>query len=97
MPERAARGAGIPQRGSQALWSEAGPARGRYRLPGSTDTELAGRREEHRPTYSEKREDGTFSRGDFRYDPTNDIYHCAPAKAPDEMRVSSKSKNGSVA
>jgi len=40
-----------------------------------------GRREEHRPTYSEKREDGTFSRGDFRYDPTNDIYHCAPGKA----------------
>jgi hypothetical protein len=28
-----------------------------------------------------KREDGTFSRGDFRYDPTNDIYHCAPGKA----------------
>ena len=22
------------------------------------------------------REDGTFSRSDFRYDPTNDVYHC---------------------
>jgi hypothetical protein len=97
VPERAARGAGIPQRGSQALWSEAGPTRGRYRLPGSTDTELAGRREGHRPTYSEKREDGTFSRGDFRYDPTNDVYHCPPGEGPDAMRVSSKSKNGSVA
>jgi hypothetical protein len=44
-----------------------------------------------------KREDGTFSRGDFRYDPTNDVYHCPPGEGPDAMRVSSKSKNGSVA
>ena len=28
-----------------------------------------------------KREDGIFSRGDFRYDPTNDVYHCPAGKA----------------
>jgi hypothetical protein len=27
-----------------------------------------------------KRGDGTFSRSDFRYDPTNDVYHCPAAK-----------------
>src|ERR1700675_643655 len=27
-----------------------------------------------------KREDGTFSRSDFRYDPTNDVYHCPAGK-----------------
>ena len=27
-----------------------------------------------------KREDGTFSRSDFRYDPTADVYHCPGGK-----------------
>jgi hypothetical protein len=27
-----------------------------------------------------KRDDGTFSRGDFRYDPTDDVYHCPGGK-----------------
>jgi hypothetical protein len=27
-----------------------------------------------------KREDGTFSRSDFRYDPTVDVYHCPAGK-----------------
>jgi hypothetical protein len=27
-----------------------------------------------------KRDDGTFSRGDFRYDPTGDAYHCPGGK-----------------
>jgi transposase len=27
-----------------------------------------------------KREDGTFSRSDFRYDPTSDVYHCPAGK-----------------
>src|SRR6476660_6490417 len=27
-----------------------------------------------------KREDGTFSRSDFRYDPTSDVYHCPGGK-----------------
>jgi hypothetical protein len=27
-----------------------------------------------------KRDDGTFSRSDFRYDPTNDVYHCPSGK-----------------
>jgi hypothetical protein len=29
-----------------------------------------------------KREDGTFSRSDFRYDPTNDVYHCPEGEVP---------------
>jgi hypothetical protein len=28
-----------------------------------------------------KREDGIFSRSDFRYDPANDVYHCPAGKA----------------
>ena len=28
-----------------------------------------------------KRENGIFSRSDFRYDPTNDVYHCPAGKA----------------
>ena len=27
-----------------------------------------------------KRDDGTFSRGDFQYDPTRDVYHCPGGK-----------------
>jgi hypothetical protein len=27
-----------------------------------------------------KRDDGIFSRGDFRYDPTGDVYHCPGGK-----------------
>jgi transposase len=31
----------------------------------------------HIPVFDRsKRDDGTFSRSDFRYDPTNDVYHC---------------------
>ena len=31
----------------------------------------------HIPVFDKsKRNDGTFSRGDFRYDPTGDVYHC---------------------
>jgi transposase len=34
----------------------------------------------HIPVFDKsKREDGTFSRSDFRYDPTNDVYHCPAA------------------
>jgi transposase len=35
----------------------------------------------HIPVFDRsKRNDGTFSRSDFRYDPTNDVYHCAAGK-----------------
>ena len=35
----------------------------------------------HIPVFDRsKRDDGTFSRSDFRYDPTNDIYHCPAGK-----------------
>jgi transposase len=35
----------------------------------------------HIPVFDKsKRDDGTFSRSDFRYDPTSDIYHCPAAK-----------------
>ena len=35
----------------------------------------------HIPVFDRsKREDGTFSRSDFQYDPTNDIYHCPAGK-----------------
>jgi transposase len=35
----------------------------------------------HIPVFDRsKRDDGTFSRGDFRYDPTSDIYHCPAGK-----------------
>jgi hypothetical protein len=35
----------------------------------------------HNPVFDKsKREDGTFSRGDFRYDPTNNVYHCPGGK-----------------
>src|SRR6202171_6366790 len=31
----------------------------------------------HIPVFDKsKRDDGTFSRGDFRYDPASDVYHC---------------------
>jgi hypothetical protein len=31
----------------------------------------------HIPVFDKsKRGDGTFSRGDFRYDPAGDVYHC---------------------
>ena len=30
----------------------------------------------HPPFDKSKRDDGTFSRSDFRYDPTSDVYHC---------------------
>src|SRR6267143_1092936 len=35
----------------------------------------------HIPVFDKsKRDDGTFSRGDFRYDPTSDVYHCPGGK-----------------
>ncbi len=35
----------------------------------------------HIPVFDKsKRDDGTFSRGDFRYDPTDDVYHCPGGK-----------------
>ena len=35
----------------------------------------------HIPVFDKsKRNDGTFSRGDFRYDPTSDVYHCPGGK-----------------
>jgi len=35
----------------------------------------------HIPVFDRsKREDGTFSRSDFRYDPTDDVYHCPGGK-----------------
>jgi hypothetical protein len=35
----------------------------------------------HIPVFDKsKREDGTFSRSDFRYDPTGDVYHCPAGK-----------------
>ncbi len=39
-----------------ALRSQAGAARGRYRIRGSSDAELAGRGEEHRATFSGERQ-----------------------------------------
>jgi hypothetical protein len=35
----------------------------------------------HTPVFDKsKRDDGTFSRSDFRYDPTGDVYHCPGGK-----------------
>jgi transposase len=35
----------------------------------------------HIPVFDRsKRDDGTFSRSDFRYDPTSDVYHCPASK-----------------
>jgi hypothetical protein len=35
----------------------------------------------HIPVFDKsKRDDGTFSRSDFRYDPTTDVYHCPGGK-----------------
>ena len=35
----------------------------------------------HIPVFDKsKRDDGTFSRSDFRYDPTTDVYHCPAGK-----------------
>ena len=35
----------------------------------------------HIPVFDKsKRDDGTFSRSDFRYDPTGDVYHCPGGK-----------------
>ena len=35
----------------------------------------------HIPVFDKsKRDDGTFSRSDFRYDPTSDVYHCPAGK-----------------
>ena len=37
--------------------------------------------EPHIPVFDKsKRDDGTFSRSDFRYDPTSDVYHCPGGK-----------------
>jgi hypothetical protein len=35
----------------------------------------------HIPVFDKsKRDDGTFSRSDFQYDPTSDVYHCPGGK-----------------
>jgi hypothetical protein len=35
----------------------------------------------HIPVFDKsKRDDGTFSHSDFRYDPTSDVYHCPGGK-----------------
>jgi hypothetical protein len=35
----------------------------------------------HIPVFDKsKRDDGTFSRGKFRYDPASDVYHCPAGK-----------------
>jgi hypothetical protein len=35
----------------------------------------------HIPVFDRsKRDDGTFSRSDFHYDPTSDVYHCPAGK-----------------
>jgi hypothetical protein len=35
----------------------------------------------HIPVFDKsKRDDGTLSRSDFRYDPTSDVYHCPAAR-----------------
>ena len=35
----------------------------------------------HIPVFDRsERDDGTFSRSDFRYDPTSDVYHCPASK-----------------
>ena len=41
----------------------------------------------HIPVFDKsKRDDGTFSRSDFRYDPTSDVYHCPAGKTLDHNR-----------
>jgi hypothetical protein len=85
VPERAARGAGIPQRGSQRFGLK--PDRLAVDTACGAAPMLNWLVEEksvapHIPvTDKSKRQDGTFSRSDFRYDPTNDVYHCPAGKA----------------
>src|SRR3984957_18349656 len=59
----------------RAFRPQAAAACGRYRIRGRTDAELVGRGEGYRPHIpvndKSKRDDGTFSRSDFRYDPAD--------------------------
>src|ERR1700722_14804568 len=68
----------------RAFRPQAAAACGRYRIRGRTDAELVGRGEGYRPHIpvndKSKRDDGTFSRSDFRYDPADDVYHCPGGK-----------------
>jgi len=56
----------------------------RYRLRGGSDAELAGEEKgiaPHIPVNDKsQRDNGTFSRGDFQYDPASDVYHCPRGK-----------------
>ena len=41
----------------------------------------------HIPVFDKsKRDDGTFSRSDFRHDPTSNVYLCPRARLPDDDR-----------
>ncbi|MET4314396.1 hypothetical protein ABIC01_007419 [Bradyrhizobium sp. RT4b] len=47
----------------------------------------------HIPVFDKsKRDDGTFSRSDFRYDPTGDVYHCPGRKAARDERHRARGK-----
>jgi hypothetical protein len=48
----------------------------------------------HIPVFDRsKRDDGTFSRSDFQYDPTGDVYYCPAGKIQDSTR-SARSSSG---
>jgi hypothetical protein len=61
-----------------------GAARGRYRLRAAPMLNWLVEEKSiapHIPVNDKsKRDDGTFSRDDFRYDPTSDVYHCPGGK-----------------
>ena len=51
----------------------------------------------HIPVFDKsKRDDGTFSRSDFRYDPTSDVYHCPGRKAARDERHRARGQNAFV-
>ncbi len=67
-----------------ALRPQARAARRRYRLWGGSDADWLVEEKgiaPHIPVFDKsKRDDGTFSRSDFRYDATDDVYHCPGGK-----------------
>jgi hypothetical protein len=51
----------------------------------------------HIPVFDKsKRDDGTFSRSDFRYDPTSDVYHLPGRKAARNERHRARGQDASV-
>jgi hypothetical protein len=51
----------------------------------------------HIPVFDKsKRDDGTFSRSDFRYDPASDVYHCPGRKAARDERHGARGQDPSV-